>query len=113
MPSFLTIDGPYFRDGYNRQVTLRGINVAADAKLPTKPNLPSHVLEHFFDGDNVSFVGRPFSLQDADVHFQRLRNCGYNTIRYIFTWEAIEARGPYVCAYPRSADRMGVDEACR
>ncbi|KAG0634791.1 glycoside hydrolase superfamily [Tuber brumale] len=94
MPSFLSIDGPYFRDEHNRQVTLRGVNVASDAKMPTKPDLLSHVLEDFFDGDNVSFVGRPFTLEDADVHFRRLRNCGYNVIRYIYTWEAIEARGP-------------------
>lgn len=94
MPAFLTIDGPYFKDEHNRQVTLRGINVAADVKFPTKPDLPSHITENFFDGDNVSFVGRPFQLEGADVHFQRLRNCGYNTIRYLFTWEAIEAKGP-------------------
>lgn len=105
MPSFLNIDGPYFRDEHNRQVTLRGVNVASDAKMPTKPNLLSHVLEDFFDGDNVSFIGRPFTLEDADIHFQRLRNCGYNVIRYIYTWEAIEARGPYVF-YARAKGSM-------
>ncbi|KAL7276277.1 hypothetical protein RUND412_000743 [Rhizina undulata] len=94
MPTYLTIDGPYFKDEHNRQVTLRGINVAADAKFPTKPSIPSHVPDSFYDGDNVSFVGRPFPVDEADTHFQRLRNWGYNTIRYIFTWEAIEARGP-------------------
>ncbi|KAI5842444.1 glycoside hydrolase superfamily [Morchella snyderi] len=94
MPTFLSIDGPYFKDPHNRQVTLRGINVASDAKYPTTPNLPSHISEKFFDGDHVSFIDRPFPLSQADVHFQRLRNCGYNTIRYIFTWEAIESRGP-------------------
>ncbi|TGZ83279.1 glycoside hydrolase [Ascodesmis nigricans] len=94
MPNFLTIDGVHFKDEHNRVVTLRGINCAAEAKYPTKPDTPSHVYEHFFDGDNVSFVGRPFKLEDADIHFQRLRNYGYNTLRYIFTWEAIEAKGP-------------------
>lgn len=94
MPTFLTIDGPYFRDEHNRQVTLRGINVAGDTKYPTKPYQPSHEPTNFFDGDNVSFVGTPFSLDEADIHFQRLRSYGYNTIRYLFTWEAIESRGP-------------------
>ncbi|KAI9772083.1 MAG: hypothetical protein M1840_001371 [Geoglossum simile] len=95
MSSFrLTIDGQTFRDSENRQVTLRGINVAADAKFPTRPDLPSHIPDKFFDGDGVSFVGRPFALEEADTHFARLRHWGYNTIRYIFTWEAIESAGP-------------------
>jgi len=94
MPTFLTIDGPYFKDEHNRLVTLRGINVAGDTKMPARPNQLSHIPDDFYDGDNVSFVGRPFPLAEADTHFQRLRNYGYNTIRYLFTWEAIEAKGP-------------------
>jgi len=90
----LRIDGRTFRDPQNREVTLHGINCAADAKLPATPDLPSHISEKFFDGDNVSFVNRPFSLEDASTHFSRLRSWGYNTIRYIFTWEAIEHAGP-------------------
>jgi hypothetical protein len=90
----LRIDGRTFRDPQNREVTLHGINCAADAKLPATPDLPSHISEKFFDGDNVSFVNRPFSLEDASTHFSRLRSWGYNTLRYIFTWEAIEHAGP-------------------
>lgn len=93
-PLRLRIDGQTFRDPQNRQVTLHGINCAADAKFPATPDQPSHVSEKFFDGDNVSFVNRPFSLQDSAEHFSRLRGWGYNTIRYIFTWEAIEHAGP-------------------
>lgn len=96
MPAFLTIDGPRFRDEHRREVTIRGINVAADAKLPAFPLLTSHDRARFFDGDSVSFVGRPFPPDEADTHLVRLRNYGYNTLRYIFTWEAIEARGPGV-----------------
>jgi hypothetical protein len=93
-PLALRIEGHTFRDDRNREVTLRGINVAGDAKYPTKPDIPSHVVEHFFEGDDVSFVGRPFTLEDAHTHFSRLKRYGYNTIRYIFTWEAIEHEGP-------------------
>lgn len=39
-------------------------------------------------------MNRPFSLDDAATHFTRLRAWGYNTIRYVFTWEAIEHEGP-------------------
>ena len=90
----LEVCGSRFRDTYGREVTLHGINVAAEAKFPSEPETPSHVLDNFFDGDNVSFVGRPFSIEQARVHLSRLRQWGYNTIRYIFTWEAIEGAGP-------------------
>ncbi|OQE11815.1 hypothetical protein PENVUL_c002G05077 [Penicillium vulpinum] len=91
----LRVEGQSFRDPLNREIILRGINVAGDAKYPKSPDLRSHNLQGFFDAD-VSFVGRPFSLEDADMHFQRLRRWGYNTIRYIFTWEAIEHAGPKI-----------------
>lgn len=90
----LHIDGKTFRDPQNREIVLRGINVAGDAKYPKSPDVPSRESEQFFEGDDVSFIGRPFSLTDSHVHFQRLRKLGYNTIRYIFTWEAIEHAGP-------------------
>lgn len=93
-PLRLRIQGRTFRDSENREVTLHGINAAADAKYPATPDIPSHVGDKFFEGDDVSFVGRPFSVEDAATHFKRLRRWGYNTIRYIFTWEAIEHAGP-------------------
>ncbi|OKL56861.1 hypothetical protein UA08_08007 [Talaromyces atroroseus] len=93
-PLRLRIEGHKFRDTYNREITLRGINVAGDAKYPKNPDVPSHVADDFYDGDNVSFVGRPFGSDEASTHFGRLRKWGYNTIRYIFTWEAIEHSGP-------------------
>ena len=95
MASFrLTIKDGEFRDNRGRQVVLRGINVAGDAKLPSEPNQPSHVGDDFFDGDNVTFHQRPFSKDDAHIHFARIKRYGFNTIRYVFTWEAIEAAGP-------------------
>ncbi|KAK7210465.1 hypothetical protein V2G26_017643 [Clonostachys chloroleuca] len=92
----LTIEDGQFRDGHGRQVVLRGINVAGDAKLPSEPEQPSNVGDDFFDGDNVSFHKRPFAADDAHVHFSRLKRFGFNTIRYVFTWEAIESGGPGV-----------------
>ena len=90
----LRIKGRFFRDRHNREVTLRGINCACDAKFPSSPDVPSHEKTHFFEGDNLSFAGRPFSLDEAHTHFARLKRYGYNTLRYIFTWEAIEHEGP-------------------
>jgi hypothetical protein len=93
-PLRLRIDGRTFRDTDNGEVTIHGINVAGDAKFPAKPDQSSHIADDFFDGDKVSFVGRPFSVEEAHTHFERLKRWGYNTIRYIFTWEAVEAAGP-------------------
>jgi hypothetical protein len=95
MASFrLTIENGQFRDGHGRQIVLRGINVAGDAKLPSEPNQPSHIADSFFDGDNVTFHERPFSKNEAATHFARIKRYGFNTVRYLFTWEAIEAAGP-------------------
>ncbi|TQS37331.1 hypothetical protein Golomagni_02199 [Golovinomyces magnicellulatus] len=90
----LSIENGTFRDPYGREIILRGINLAGDAKYPSDPDIPSHVSENFFDGDNVNFLKRPFALEDAHTHFSRLKGWGYNTIRYLFTWEAIESAGP-------------------
>ena len=93
-PPRLTIDGRVFRDAERREVTIRGINLAGDAKFPSQPDQPSHVPTDFYKGDELSFTGRPFSLEDAHAHFSRLKRWGYNTIRYVFVWEAIEHAGP-------------------
>ncbi|CAK7201859.1 hypothetical protein SEUCBS139899_004574 [Sporothrix eucalyptigena] len=93
-PIRLIIEDGVFKDALGRQVVLRGINVAGDAKLPSSPEMPSHVAKDFFEGDSVNFHKRPFPKEDAHLHFSRLKKMGYNTIRYVFTWEAIEAAGP-------------------
>ena len=93
-PLRLRIEGRTFRDTQNREVTLRGINIAGDAKFPARPNIPSNQPENFFEGEDLSFVNRPFSTEEAHEHFSRLKRWGYNLIRYVFTWEAIEHAGP-------------------
>ena len=93
-PLRLRVEGRVFRDSEDREVTIRGINCAGDAKFPRAPDQPSYVKEGFFEADDVSFVGRPFSPEEAHEHFARLKRWGYNTMRYIFTWEAIEHAGP-------------------
>ena len=93
-PLPINIDGARFRDPYGREITFRGINFAADSKFPRYPYQPSHISDNFFDGDTVSFVGRPFLEQEAHTHFARLKSWGYNVLRYVFTWEAIEHAGP-------------------
>lgn len=83
------------KDRQGRTVALRGINLDASSKMPSQ--IPTTFLNpgnDFWDGDNVSFIDRPFTLKEAPVHLERLKSWGFNTIRYIFTWEALEHKGP-------------------
>jgi hypothetical protein len=73
---------------------LRGVNLGGSSKLPLMPNGATHVQDGFFDHRNVSFVNRPFPLEEADEHFARLRAWGLTFLRFLVTWEAIEHSGP-------------------
>jgi len=91
--SLIWLDGPWFKDQYGRTLMLRGVNLGGSSKVPY-PSGATHIREGLFDHRNVSFVGRPFPLQDADEHFARLRSWGLTFIRLLVTWEAIEHAGP-------------------
>jgi hypothetical protein len=88
--------GPWFRDQHGRRLLLRGVNCAGGTKLPAAPAglRASHLREGFYDYKGVSFVGRPFPLEDADLHFGRLRAMGLTFLRFLITWEAVEHDGP-------------------
>lgn len=79
-----------------RILTLRGVNLGSDAKNPTSPHIPSHVSEGLFDADDVSFIGAPFPLEEADDHLGRIKGYGFNVVRFVFSWEALEHAGPYL-----------------
>ena len=90
----LSIDGSEFKDEKGRTIFLRGVNLGGDSKLPAHPDGRSHIIANFFDGDNVSFIGRPFSIEGASEHLRRLKMFGYNVVRLPITWEAVEHEKP-------------------
>ena len=94
-PPILAIHGN-FRDRHGRVLMLRGVNLSGSVKIPTRPNGATHLSENFYEMKDVSFVGRPFPLEEADEHFRRLHVWGLRFLRFLVTWEAIEHEG---CLY--------------
>jgi hypothetical protein len=87
------VEGSSFYDEHGRTLLMRGINLCGNSKLPTSPPGSTHLNEGFFDHQNVSFVGRPFPLNEAKEHFARLRTWGLTLARLLVPWEAL---GSYV-----------------
>ena len=108
----LATRGDRFVDELGREIMLRGINLGGDSKVPF-PHGGTHLPSDFSDHRTVSFIGRPFPLAEADTHFRRLRHWGFNSLRLLTTWEAIEHAGPgqydeaYLDYYTRICERAG------
>ncbi len=90
----LHVNNEWFIDEEGRKVLLRGVNLGGSSKVPFTPNGATHIKTNFSDHKDVSFVGRPFPLKEADDHFKRLKHWGFNCLRFLITWEAIEHKNP-------------------
>jgi hypothetical protein len=90
----LTLDGSSFRDRSGRAIILRGLNLGGDCKVPFTPNGHTYLPSDFSDHRTVSFIGRPAPLDEIDSHLARIAHWGFNCLRLLTTWEAVEHAGP-------------------
>jgi hypothetical protein len=113
----MRIEGTWFKDNEGRTLILRGVNLGGSSKVPLQPNGATHIREGFYDHRDVSFVGRPFPLEEADEHFARLRSWGLAFLRFLVAWEAVEHAGPgiydeayldYIYEVARKAGENGI-----
>ena len=113
----LQIEGEWFTDESGHARILRGVNLGGDCKVPYTPNGHTNLPTDFSDHRTVSFVGRPFPLDEAHEHFARLKAWGFNCLRLLTTWEAVEHAGPgqydeayldYFATLCRMADDYGM-----
>lgn len=115
-PLWYGVDGARFVDTRGRHAILRGVNLGGDSKVPW-PDGGTERPSDFSDHRTVSFVGRPFPLDEADEHLRRIRRWGFNVLRLLTSWEAVEHAGPgqydeayldYFAALCRKAEAHGL-----
>ncbi|MBN1699385.1 MAG: cellulase family glycosylhydrolase [Spirochaetales bacterium] len=111
-------DGIWIKDDEGRTLILRGVNLGGNSKIPARPDGSSHKKESLLHPETVSFIGRPFPLDEADEHYSRLASWGLTFIRFLITWEAVEHAGPgvydedyldYLEQVCEAAARYGID----
>ncbi len=84
----------WFVDPEGRPTLLRGVNFGGSTKVPFTPDGATYLGVDFEHWRDVSFVGRPAPLDEIDRHLDRIAHWGFNVLRFLVTWEAIEHAGP-------------------
>jgi len=117
---------PHLMDAQGRYVHVYGINVSGSHKAPPTEEFPSRfplsddpacrcaqscqandvacVAECAMPPDpgcvlsqDVSYVGSPFPLEEADHWFGTLARLGFNAVRLVTNWESIQPYAPGSC----------------
>jgi hypothetical protein len=83
---YFTKDGRWFRDSLGRYVLFRGVNFGSRSKLP--PYLPIAPL----DVHNIDQLDLKKEIELVKSELDLLRHLGFNIIRLLISWKAIEPR---------------------
>ena len=70
----ITAKGRWFIDESGRTRILHGVNLSGGSKVPATPPGFTHLPDSLDETRHVSFIGRPFPLEEADEHFLRLKH---------------------------------------
>ncbi|MBI2705419.1 MAG: cellulase family glycosylhydrolase [Actinobacteria bacterium] len=89
-----TTQGSWFIDAAGRHTLLRGVNFGGSTKVPYQPDGATHRPIDLAGARDVSFIGRPAPLDEVDRHLDRVAHWGFDVLRLLVTWEAIEHAGP-------------------
>ena len=90
----MQIRGRYIIDDSGRALILRGCNVGGNSKTPMAPPGAERLPASLANPGGASFTGRPFPLDEAAAHLDRLKSWGFTFLRLVVTWEALEHQGP-------------------
>ena len=85
---------PWLVDQHGRYITIHGVNLGGSNKFPSTEAFPD-------PGEEISYVGKPFPADEAHTWFAQIAGLGFNAVRLLATWEAIEPyeKGVYDEAY--------------
>ena len=104
----VSVQQPFFRDAKGRYVHFKGINVSGSHKappteefpslypLPQDPELRERCTTTFpmprecIPAKKVSYIGRPFPVDEIDRWYATLAELGFNSVRLITNWESIQ-----------------------
>jgi len=83
---------PYLRDEYGRYVHLQGVNLSGSNKFPDGERFPN--AQFPYADWPLSYVGKPFPREAADKILGHLQDIGFNAVRFLISWEALQPEGP-------------------
>ncbi len=91
----------YLVDDYGRYVHLHGVNLGGSTKTPFTWPWGPEPEQVDYNGLDFSYLDRPFPLDEADHWFGVMNDLGFNVIRLMVVWEAIEPdeKGVYDTEY--------------